>query len=103
MLSDDSIGTYDEQNQLRQNHLIPHPSHDRTTLHIDYTGRLPELCETGTLYFLVACHGAYIHLESLNSLQGPETATAITAVRRRILLTTWGPVGHHKNGQSIQP
>jgi hypothetical protein len=48
------------------------------TLHIDYTGRLPERCETGTLYFLVACHGAYIHLEPLTSMQGPETATAIT-------------------------
>jgi hypothetical protein len=50
-----------------------------TTLHIDYTGRLPERCETGTLYFLVACHGAYIHLEPLTSMQGLETATAITA------------------------
>jgi hypothetical protein len=49
------------------------------TLHIDYTGRLPERCETGTLYFLVACHGAYIHLEPLTSMQGPETATAITS------------------------
>ena len=49
------------------------------TLHIDYTGRLPERCKTGTLYFLVACHGAYILLEPLTSMQGPETATAITA------------------------
>jgi hypothetical protein len=31
------------------------------------------------LYFLVTCHGSYIHHEPLTSLQGPETATAITS------------------------
>jgi hypothetical protein len=50
-----------------------------TTLHLDYTGHLPERCETGTLYFLVACHGSYIHLKPLTNLRGPETAAAITA------------------------
>jgi hypothetical protein len=50
-----------------------------TTLHLDYTGQLPERCDTGTLFFLVACHGSYIHLEPLPNLRGPETAAAITA------------------------
>jgi hypothetical protein len=49
------------------------------TLHIDYTGSLSERCEMGTVYFLVAYHGSYIHVEPLTSLQGPKTATAITS------------------------
>jgi hypothetical protein len=43
MLSDDSIGTYDEQNQLRQNHFIPHPSRDRK----HYTSTIPDVYLNG--------------------------------------------------------
>jgi hypothetical protein len=50
-----------------------------TTLHLDYTGQLAERCETGTTFFLVACHGSYIHLEPLSNLRGPDTAAAVTA------------------------
>ena len=50
-----------------------------TTLHLDYTGRLPVRCSAGTLYFLVACWGAYIHFEPLQTLRGEDTATAIKA------------------------
>jgi hypothetical protein len=48
-----------------------------TTLHLDYTGRLPQRCSTGTLYFLTACWGSYIYLEPLHTMQGAETAKAI--------------------------
>ena len=48
-----------------------------TTLHLDYTGRLPQRCSDGTLYFLVACWGSYIHLEPLHTMQGAETAKAM--------------------------
>jgi hypothetical protein len=50
-----------------------------TTLHLDYTGQLQERCETGTIFFLVACNGSYIHLEPLSNLRGPDTAAAVTA------------------------
>jgi hypothetical protein len=48
-----------------------------TTIHMDYTGRLPTRCSAGTLYFLVACWGSYIHFEPLTTLKGTETAVAI--------------------------
>ena len=48
-----------------------------TTIHIDYTGRLPTRGSKGTLYFLLATWGAYIHYEPLTSLRGPETAAAV--------------------------
>jgi hypothetical protein len=50
-----------------------------TTLHLDYTGRLPTRCSTGTLYFLVACWGSYIHFEPLSSMTGAATAVAVKA------------------------
>jgi hypothetical protein len=77
MLSDDSIETYTKP--TKTDSFDPTSVPRSKTLHIDYTGHLPERCETGTLYFLVACHGAFIHLEPLTGMQGPETATAITA------------------------
>jgi hypothetical protein len=48
-----------------------------TTLHLDYTGRMPSRGSNGTLYFLFACWGSYIHLEPLTNLKGPDTALAI--------------------------
>ena len=50
-----------------------------TTLHLDYTGRLPTRCSNGTLYFLVACWGSYIHFEPLSNLTGADTAVAMEA------------------------
>ena len=50
-----------------------------TTIHMDYTGRLPVRCSSGTLYFLVACWGSYIHFEPLTTLRGADTATAMKA------------------------
>jgi hypothetical protein len=49
-----------------------------TTIHMDYTGRLPSRGSAGTLCFLVACWGSYIHLEPLASMKGTDTAAAIT-------------------------
>ncbi len=48
-----------------------------TTLHLDYTGRLPRRGSNGTLYFLISCWGSYIHIEPLKNLQGNDTADAI--------------------------
>jgi hypothetical protein len=48
-----------------------------TTIHMDYTGRLPHRCSAGTLYFLVACWGSYIHFEPLTTLTGTDTAAAM--------------------------
>ncbi len=48
-----------------------------TTIHLDYTGRLPQRGSKGTLYFLVACWGSYIHFEPLTTMKGPATATAV--------------------------
>ncbi len=48
-----------------------------TTIHLDYTGRLPSRCSAGTLYFLIACWGSYIHFEPLTTLRGSDTAAAI--------------------------
>ena len=49
------------------------------TLHLDYTGRLPQRCSAGTLYFLVACWGSYIHFEPLATMRGVDTAAAVKA------------------------
>ena len=48
-----------------------------TTIHMDYTGRLPMRGSAGTLYFLVACWGSYIHMEPLTTLKGRDTAEAL--------------------------
>jgi hypothetical protein len=50
-----------------------------TTLHLDYTGRMPIRGSRGTLYFLVATWGSYIHIRPLNTLTGKETAEALEA------------------------
>jgi hypothetical protein len=64
-----------------------------TTIHLDYTGRMPTRGSSGTLYFLVACWGAYIHLEPLTNMRGPDTAAAIRSAvlffrSKNILLDT---------------
>ncbi len=64
-----------------------------TSLHLDYTGRLPTRGSTGTLYLLVACWGSYIHLEPLSSMTGAATAVAIKSAvtffrDKRVTLTT---------------
>ena len=64
-----------------------------TSLHLDYTGRLPTRGSKGTLYFLVACWGSYIHLEPLSSMTGAATAVAIKAAvtffrDKQVTLTT---------------
>ena len=48
-----------------------------STVHMDYTGRLPNRCSAGTLYFLIACWGSYIHFEPLSTLKGSDTAAAM--------------------------
>ena len=53
-----------------------------TTIHLDYTGRLPARGSAGTLYYLIACWGSYIHLEPLKTMKGAETAAAITSAVR---------------------
>jgi hypothetical protein len=50
-----------------------------TTIHIDYTGRLPNRGSSGTICYLIACWGSYTHVVPVTSLRGPETATAIKA------------------------
>ena len=49
-----------------------------TTLHLDYTGPLPEPCASGTRYFMVSCWGCYIHLEPLTTLRAAQTTAALT-------------------------
>jgi hypothetical protein len=72
----------DEPNKSR----IPPPSAKRfdptnaprsKTIHLDYTDRLPQRGSAGTLYYLVACWGSYIHFEPLTTMKGPAMATAI--------------------------
>ncbi len=80
------------QNQSRLRGLNPDPSTAKSlpgfdpttiprsrTLHLDYTGRLPQRGSAGTLYFLVACWGSYIHFEPLTTMRGIETAAAVKA------------------------
>jgi hypothetical protein len=64
-----------------------------TTLHLDYTGRMPLRGSRGTLYFLVATWGSYIHLRPLTTLTGKETAEALEATilffrKHRVVLDT---------------
>ncbi len=64
-----------------------------TTIHLDYTGKMPKRGSRGTLCYLIATWGSYIHLEPLVSMKGPETAAAITAAvtffrAKRIVLKT---------------
>jgi hypothetical protein len=49
-----------------------------TTLHLDYTGPLPEPCASGTRYFMVSCWRRYIHLEPLTTLRAAQTTRALT-------------------------
>ncbi len=49
------------------------------TIHLDYTGRMPTRGSNGTLCYLIAMWGSYIHLEPVMSMKGSDTATAITA------------------------
>ncbi len=49
------------------------------TVHLDYTGPLPEVCTTGTRYFQIACWGGYIHLQPLVSLRAEHTTQALRA------------------------
>ncbi len=50
-----------------------------TTLHMDYTGPLPEPCLSGTRYFQIAVWGGYINLQPLPSLRAEPTTIAPTA------------------------
>jgi hypothetical protein len=49
-----------------------------TTLHLGYTGALPERCSSGTLYLMISTWGSYIHLDPLSSLKEPQPAEALT-------------------------
>ena len=49
-----------------------------TTLHLDYTGLLPERCSEGTVCFMISCWGCYIHVLPLTSMKGASTAAALT-------------------------
>jgi hypothetical protein len=44
---------------------------------MDYTGRMIPRGSKGTLHFLIATWGSYIHFEPLSTLRGPDTAAAI--------------------------
>jgi hypothetical protein len=48
-----------------------------TTLHLDYTGPLPEACTSGTRYLQVSCYGGYINIIPLRSLRAEHTAPAL--------------------------
>jgi hypothetical protein len=50
-----------------------------TTIHMDYTGRMPVRGSAGTICFLVATWGSYTHLEPLTNMNGPDTAAAMKA------------------------
>ena len=49
-----------------------------TTIHLDYTGRMPKRGSKGTLCYLIATWGSYIHIEPLVNMRGPDTAAALT-------------------------
>ena len=64
-----------------------------TTLHMDYTGDLPETCLSGTRCFMVSCWGSYIHLEPLANMRSTQTIAALQRTMtfwrdRRINITT---------------
>jgi hypothetical protein len=48
-----------------------------TTLHLYYTGPLPEVCASGTRYFQISCWGGYINIQPLQSLRSEHTTTAL--------------------------
>jgi hypothetical protein len=48
-----------------------------TTLHIDYTGNLPEIGSNGTRLYLISCWGKYIHIQPLTNLRDEATTTAL--------------------------
>jgi hypothetical protein len=48
-----------------------------TTLHMDYTGDLPETCLSDTRCFMVSCWGSYIHLEPLTNMRSTQTIAAL--------------------------
>jgi hypothetical protein len=47
-----------------------------TTIHLDYTGLLPEVGSNGTRMFLITCWGRYIHIQPLTSLRDEATTIA---------------------------
>jgi hypothetical protein len=53
-----------------------------TTLHLDYTGTLPEVGSNGTRMFMITCWGRYIHIQPMANLRDEAT---ITAFREAIL------------------
>ena len=50
-----------------------------TTLHLDYTGPLPDVASAGTRYFQVSCWGGYINIQPLQSLRHDHTTVALKA------------------------
>jgi hypothetical protein len=55
----------------------PKDSPRSTTLHLDYTGPLPDVCCSGTRYFQVRCWGGYINIQPLTSLRHEHTTMAL--------------------------
>ena len=49
------------------------------TLHLDYTGPLPDVASAGTRYFQVSCWGGYINIQPLLSLRHEHTTLALKA------------------------
>ena len=47
-----------------------------TTLHLDYTGTLPEVGSNGTRMFMITCWGRYIHIQPMANLRDEATGTA---------------------------
>jgi hypothetical protein len=47
------------------------------TIHLDYTGPLPDVCTSGTRYFQVSCWGGYINIIPLRSLKAIHTGPAL--------------------------
>jgi hypothetical protein len=47
------------------------------TLHLDYTGPLPEAYSAGTRYFQISCHGGYINTQPFLSLRHEHTTVAL--------------------------
>ena len=53
------------------------PDHRSETLHMDYTGPLPDACSSGTRYFQISCHGGYINIQPLLNLRHEHTTVAL--------------------------
>jgi hypothetical protein len=47
-----------------------------TTIHLDYTGILPEVGSNGTRMFMITCWGRYIHIQPMANLRDEATASA---------------------------